>query len=91
LVNYRFKDFFKFLWDYRKAAYALFSKILLNKKNSGNELKPNDYDEIINTNSIFTNQDLLEARVYWKKVQSEEIKNAKENMPQLLKEQMPLK
>ncbi len=91
LANYRFKDFFKFLWEYRKAAAALFSKILFNNKSPENKLKPLDYEEIINSTSNFTNEDMLEARVYWKKVQSDEIKNAKDNMPQLLKEQMPLK
>lgn len=91
IMNFRFKDFFRFLWEYRKAASALFSKILFNKKSPESSLRPSDYEEVINSNSKFTNEDMLEARVYWKKVQSTEIKNAKENMPQLLKEQMPLK
>lgn len=91
LVNFRFKDFFNFLWEYRKAAYALFSKIIFNKSNPENVLKPIDYEEIINSNSKFTKLDMLESRIYWKKVQSDEVKNAKEKMPSLLLEQMPIK
>jgi hypothetical protein len=54
-------------------------------------MKPDDYEIIINSKGEISPKMMIDARVYWKNVQSEEIKNARELMPNLLKEQLPIK
>jgi len=90
LANYRFVDFAKFFWNYRTAAINLFADTFFNKKQS-KSLKPDDYDELINGQEKITFQQMLDARKYWKSVQSDEVKRAKNQMPNLLLEQMPRK
>jgi anaerobic magnesium-protoporphyrin IX monomethyl ester cyclase len=90
LANFRFLDFAKFFWNYRTAAINLFTDTFFNKKQS-KSLKPDDYEELINSGNQITFEEMLEARKYWKSVQSEEVKRTKNKMPNLLLEQMPRK
>jgi hypothetical protein len=90
LANFRFLDFIKFFWEYRVAAINLFTDTFFGKKQS-KSLKPNDYEQLINRNSEISTQQMLEARIYWKKIQSDEVKRTKQEMPNLLLEQMPRK
>jgi anaerobic magnesium-protoporphyrin IX monomethyl ester cyclase len=90
LANFRFLDFAKFFWNYRTAAINLFTDTFFNKKQS-KSLKPDDYEELINSGNQITFEEMLESRKYWKSVQSEEVKRTKNKMPNLLLEQMPRK
>jgi anaerobic magnesium-protoporphyrin IX monomethyl ester cyclase len=90
LCNFRFLDFIRFFWNYRAAGIALVKKVLFNKTAPEKKLKPDDYEEIINANTTFNADTMIEARRYWKGVQSAEIKRTKTLMPRLLKEQMPV-
>jgi hypothetical protein len=90
LCNFRFLDFIRFFWNYRAAGIALVKKVLFNKTAPEKKLKPDDYEEIINANTTFNADTMIEARRYWKGVQSAEIKRTKTQMPHLLKEQMPV-
>lgn len=90
LANYRFLDFAKFFWNYRKAAINLFTDTFFNKKQS-KSLKPKDYEQLINSQKQITFEEMLASRKYWKSVQSNEVKRAKNEMPNLLLEQMPIK
>jgi anaerobic magnesium-protoporphyrin IX monomethyl ester cyclase len=90
LANFRFLDFARFFWNYRTAAINLFTDTFFNKKQS-KSLKPDDYEELINSGGQITFEEMLGARKYWKSVQSEEVKRTKNEMPNLLLEQMPRK
>jgi anaerobic magnesium-protoporphyrin IX monomethyl ester cyclase len=91
LMNGRIIDFIKFFWKYKTAGIALFKKVLFNKVDPEKNMKPDDYEIIINSKGEISPKMMIDARVYWKNVQSEEIKNARELMPNLLKEQLPIK
>jgi anaerobic magnesium-protoporphyrin IX monomethyl ester cyclase len=91
LLNGRILDFLRFFWKYKTAGIALFKKVLFNKVDPEKNLKPVDYEAIINSKANISSTAIIDARTYWKNVQEEEIKNAKQKMPHLLKEQMPLK
>ncbi len=67
LYNYRFFDFIKFVWEYRKGAWEVIKKIIL-KRNSLTEhlnLKPHDYDVILQNKPPLNPSTLVEARDYW--------------------------
>jgi anaerobic magnesium-protoporphyrin IX monomethyl ester cyclase len=87
IANFRFLDFFKFFWNYRVAAVNLFTDTFFNKKQA-KSLKPDDYELLLNSKQQITFAEMLEARSYWKKVQSNEMIRTKKEMPQLMKEQM---
>ncbi len=90
LANFRFIDFAKFFWNYRIAAINLFTDTFFGQKQSKSH-KPDDYEKTINSHSQISFNEMLEARAYWKKVQSDEIKRAKKHKPELLHEQTPLR
>lgn len=90
LLNFRFLDFLRFFNTYKAAGIALLKKVLFNKTEPEKNLKPADYDEIINARPIANEQLLVNARHYWKKVQSDELQRTKKLMPHLLKEQLPV-
>jgi anaerobic magnesium-protoporphyrin IX monomethyl ester cyclase len=87
IANFRFWDFLKFFWNYRIAAINLFTDTFFNKKQA-KSLKPNDYDHLINNLQQISFPEMIEARAYWKKVQSTEMIRTKKEMPHLLSEQI---
>jgi hypothetical protein len=51
---------------------------------------PKDYDEVINSSTRLSMQQIITSRENWKKLQSNEVKRARELSPHLLEEQMPI-
>jgi anaerobic magnesium-protoporphyrin IX monomethyl ester cyclase len=91
LANFRFFDLLKFFWDYRIGAINLFQKALFGGKSTENFMTfPKDYNEVINSTTHLTMQQIIKSRETWKKLQSNEVKRAKELAPYLLDEQMPI-
>ncbi len=89
IFNFRFIDCFKFILKYRKAGIELIYSIF--KNSSRKSLKPIDYEIVTASERSPTRNDMIEARLQWKKVQNEELNHAKTNDSSLLKEQLPLK
>jgi anaerobic magnesium-protoporphyrin IX monomethyl ester cyclase len=73
LFNFRFLDFARFLWNYRKGAWQLLKKILKREDVLSERIKrPADYEEVINTEYSITCEDMIESRVYFRGVQKSE-------------------
>lgn len=91
LANFRFWSFLKFFWEYRGGAIKLFQKALLGRQSTGGFITfPNDYEEVINSKTHLSMQQIVDSRETWKKLQSNEVKRAREFAPHLLEEQMPI-
>lgn len=91
LANGRFFDFLKFFWSYRGGAIKLFNKAITGKQGTKSLMqKPADYEAVINSKNNIAITEIIKARDYWKKYQSAEVLHAKEHMPHLLQEQMPV-
>lgn len=90
LANGRFIDFAKFFWNYRTAALNLLRKVISGNTNPEQDLKPANYDEVLNRQPTDTTLLFDTARTLWKKTQSQEVKRAKEQSPQLLLNQVPV-
>lgn len=91
IANFRALDFLKFFWSYRGGAINLFKKVFTGKKATGDLLKkPKDYEKVINSPGKVNMLKIIESREYWKSVQNNELKRTKQEMPNLLKEQMPI-
>jgi anaerobic magnesium-protoporphyrin IX monomethyl ester cyclase len=91
IANFRFLDFFRFLFKYMGGAIQLLRKMLSGNKGTAEMMNiPKDYDEIINSPGNISLEEIIDARAYWKKVQSDEIKRTKLMSPNLLLEQIPL-
>lgn len=87
LFNFRFYDFAVFLWDYRKGAFEVLKKILINKNKMSHLLnKPHDYDAVLAKGAPSTIASLVTAREDWQRVQRNELKAAKSANPELLAE-----
>ncbi len=92
LANFRFLDFLKFFWSYRTGAINLFKKALSGKKTTTELMNiPSDYNSVINSPGLISMEEMEKSRVYWKKVQADELKRTKQLKPNLLREQQPLK
>ncbi len=73
LVNFRFADFAKFVWNYRKGAIQLVKKIMKQEDVLSERMrKPTDYDLVINSKYAITNEDMIESRDYFWGVQQSE-------------------
>jgi hypothetical protein len=69
----------------------LFQKALLGRQSTGGFITfPNNYDEVINSKTHLSMQQIIDSRETWKKLQSNEVKRAREFAPHLLEEQMPI-
>jgi anaerobic magnesium-protoporphyrin IX monomethyl ester cyclase len=89
IFNLRFFDLIKFLIKYNVAGFNLLFSFF-KRKTSLSKSKPLDYDELTSGFFQVTGQDILNARMNWKKTQVEEIKKTKESNPALLEEQKPV-
>lgn len=90
LANFRILDFLNFFWSYRVGAIKLFKKALLGTDTGALVTKPSDYDAVINSPGNIAIDEIVKSRDYWKKYQSNEIKRTREQMPELLEQQMPI-
>ena len=78
LLNGRFADFAKFLWEYKKGAWSVLKKSLLGKSMSDMLNKPPDYDEVLSGGNPIALTDMVEARRQWQITQKTEMKNARD-------------
>jgi len=86
LLNGRFKDFFKLLWEYRIGAIQLLKKFILGKKDLQEKSnKPKDYDDAFASTFKVDNDDFISSRSIWRTQQKEEMQRARKEMPKLLK------
>ncbi len=91
IANFRLLDFLKFFLKYSSGAIKLFTKAFTGKKSIREMMNmPADYEEVINSPSEISLEDMISARESWKHVQSTEIKRARKLAPHLLEEQMPV-
>mgnify|MGYP001546022068 CR=1 FL=1 len=89
--NFRFADFIRFVFGYRIGAINLLKKFLSGKRKTSILIDfPKDYQEVLNSQTHLSMEDMALSSRNWKAVQSAEKKYAKENQPQLFIEQMPL-
>ena len=78
LKNYRFKDLFQFIWEYRVGAWEVFKKVVFNKSSLDEIIeKPRDYEEIIAYDKKITPEVLISARDNWKEYQQKSLKRFK--------------
>jgi len=84
LYNYRFWDFFKFIWEYRKGAWSVLKKAISGKSLGASFVKPDDYDEKLQGGRPTTIEDIVEARRSWESVQKTEMSRARNHAPELL-------
>ncbi len=68
LLNYRFSDFIDFVWNYRKGAWQLVKKMMKREDVLSERMnKPADYDEMINANYSIFNDDMVQSRQnFWR-------------------------
>lgn len=87
LKNYRFADFIRFLWEYRKGAWEVLMKIISGKdKLTQLVKKPADYNLMLQSGKPISIETLVSARDNWSKVQSDELKRAKSLRPELFQQ-----
>ncbi len=73
LLNFRFLDFIKFMWNYREGAWQLLRKLMKREDVLSERMqKPADYDKVINSNYAITNKDMIQSRDYFWGVQQSE-------------------
>ena len=78
LCNFRFFDFLKFLWNYRKGAFQLLKKTFRKEDILSNRIpKPADYDTIINSQYAISNNDMIKSRKEFWEIQQSENKRLK--------------
>lgn len=78
LLNFRFKDLFLFLWEYRKGAWEVLKKIVLRRKRLTQMVnKPSDYDLLLSKGKSIQSDSLLIAREQWKSTQNRELAREK--------------
>lgn len=78
LLNRRYIDFAKFVWEYRKAAWEVFKKMLLGRTSIIQQnFKPADYDQLLQQKYKVENATFIQARNDWKIVQQNELKRSK--------------
>lgn len=73
LYNFRFVDFVKFFWNYRKGAWQLLKKVIIQEDVLSERMKkPSDYDEVIDSSYSITDEDMVTSREYFWGVQQSE-------------------
>lgn len=78
LVNFRFIDLIQFLFEYRKAGWEVFKKIVFKRTSLRGRLsKPDDYDQASGAFSV-EKESLVTSRDAWKLVQQNELKRTRE-------------
>ena len=85
LLNFRFIDFIKFVWEYRSGAFSVLKKMILGKNPSKmSKLRPVDYEQRINAGAPTTVDQLIQARHDWSEYQKREMVRTKKLNPNLL-------
>ncbi len=82
LYNFRFLDFIKFVWEYRKGAAEVLKKIILRRNSMAEHLdrKPADYEQLIYGDYTVNASSFAEARDNWNLYQHNESKRLKMDM-----------
>ena len=81
LYNYRFLDFIKFVWEYRKGASEVLKKILFGSSITDHlDKKPADYEQLIYADYAVSIGSFVEARDNWNQYQHNESKRLKMDM-----------
>lgn len=79
LYNRRFVDLLRFLFEYRKAAWEVFKKIVLRRRSlAGHFSKPADYDRLIYPAHKIDFEVFIRSRDDWKEVQKHEMKRSRQ-------------
>ncbi len=89
LFNGRILDLSRFIVKYQKAGFKFILSIF-RKTPSTQKSQPDDYDNFTNGHYEVQNNDILMARMDWKKTQIDELRKARLNSPNLLEEQKPV-
>ena len=89
LFNGRFIDLFRFFIKYQKAGIKFLTSFF-KKKSAALNHQPEDYMKYTSGNYQVKNEDILNARMDWKKYQIEELRKVKDSNPSLLDEQKPV-
>ena len=85
LYNFRFLDFLKFVWEYRKGAWAVLKNAFFRKSMESTLTRPSNYDEKLQSGRPATAEDIIQARRSWEGVQKTELSRARHTAHQLLK------
>jgi anaerobic magnesium-protoporphyrin IX monomethyl ester cyclase len=81
IKNHRYKDLISFLWEYRKGAWKVLNKVLWGKKSLDEIiLKPEDYEQLINSPNPPPNAILIKSREDWQHIQNTDLKHQKKMM-----------
>ena len=84
LYNWRFADFIKFVWQYRKGAAEVLKKIIFrNSLAEQMDRKPADYEQMIYGNYTVNMNSFVDARDKWNVYQHNESKRLKMDMQEL--------
>ena len=85
LYNFRFLDFLKFVWQYRKGAWAVLKKAIFRNSMESTLTRPSNYDEKLQSGRPATVEDIIQARHNWEGVQKAELSRARHSARELLK------
>lgn len=86
LYNYRFWDLAKFIWEFRHSGWKVVKKAIFNRSAfDESHLKPQDYEERLESGRKVTVDDMIAARNSWMGVQKMEMLRARRESPELLK------
>ncbi len=86
LLNGRFIDFFKLLWEFRVGALKVLKKFIAGSKNLHQDSnKPKDYDSYFNNSNALPLTGFIQSRENWVKQQKSEIQRTRKEMPSLFK------
>ena len=86
LLNGRFIDFFKLLWEFRVGAIKVLKKFIAGSKNLHQDSnKPKDYDSYFNNSNALPLTGFIQSRENWVKQQKSEIQRTRKEMPSLFK------
>lgn len=85
LYNFRFWDFLKFTWEYRKGAWSVLMKAMFKRSMGSTLTKPDDYDEKLEGGRAANIDDILESRRSWESIQKIELSRARTDAPELLR------
>jgi len=83
LYNFRFVEFAKFAWRYRRGAWSVLKKMLTNSALADMLNRPPDYDEVINSAGGVSPHEIAEARRAWAGIQTQEMTRARRKLMKL--------
>jgi radical SAM superfamily enzyme YgiQ (UPF0313 family) len=85
LLNRRYTDFVRFVWEYRKAAYEAVKKMVFGREEIHTQSqKPKNYDEVTAQGAVPPAESMISARNAWNLTQRQEMKRAKTEIHELM-------